>query len=436
MVFRVEAYQNRFLSPGQRRVDAILGITALEDVGARLPPDATERNELVVGFIVDKSGSMNGARLDAAKDAVVQALRILDERASFFVVAFDGAAQVVVPPTRATEAARAQAAEAIRVLFAGGGTAMSSALSQARLLFAAFPDAIRYAVFLTDGKNESEPRGSVAAELTRDLGLFECDCWGVGTDWKVGEVQEIARALLGRAQIVPEAAGIAAAFEGALLRARAKTLKDVRLRLWTPLGAELAFVKMVNPTLDDLTSRTEVKGPQLREIFTGAWGAGETRDFHLAVDVDVKAARAAGDEMLVVRPSMVFSTWADTAWHEQEERSPEGRVFASWTADEVLSSRIDRQVAHYTGQGELAAAIQTGLELRERGDVAQATQHLGRAVQLAHGSGAAETSKRLAQVVEVLDAANGTVRLKKQVAKAAAMELELESTTTKRSRRR
>ena len=434
MVFRVEAYQNRFLSPGQRRVDAILGVTALASVGEARAP-ARERSELVIGFIVDKSGSMSGARLEAVKQAVLHALEVLDERASFFVVAFDGAAQVVVAPARATEAARVEAALAIKELSAGGGTAMSGALALARTLFATFPDAIRYAVFLTDGKNESEPKGSVAAELTRDLGLFECDCWGVGTDWKVGEVQEISRALLGRAQIVPEAAGISAAFESALVHARAKTLKDVRLRLWTPLGAELVFLKMVNPTLDDLSARTEVTGAQQREVFTGAWAAGETRDFHLAVDVDAKSARAAGDEMLVVRPSMVFSRWDDGAWNEHEERSAEGRVFAAWTADESLSSRIDRQVAHYSGQGELAAAIQVGLELRERGDVVLATQHLGKAVKLAHTSGADETARRLSQVVEVLDAATGTVRLKKQVAKVAAMELELESNTTKRAKK-
>ena len=378
---------------------------------------------------------MNGARLDAAKQAVTHALLALDERASFFVVAFDGAAHVVVPPTRATDVARAQAAMAIKLLTAGGGTAMSSALALARTLFASFPEAIRYAVFLTDGKNESEPKGSVAAELTRAIGLFECDCWGLGTEWKVGEVQEIARALLGRAQIVPEAAGISAAFESALVRARAKTLKDVRLRLWTPLGAELVFLKMVNPTLDDLTDRTEVVGPQQSEAFTGAWAAGETRDFHLAVDVDAKSARAAGDEMLVVRPSMVFALWEGDAWKEREERSAEGRIFATWTADTSLSSRIDRQVAHYSGQGELAVAIQVGLEMRARGDDLHATQHLGKAVKLAHTWGAVDTARRLSQVVEVLDAATGTVRLKKGVPKVTMMELELESNTTKRAKK-
>ena len=111
------------------------------------------------------------------------------------------------------------------------------------------------------------------------------------------------------------------------------------------------------------------------------------------------------------------------------------RVLASWTADDALSSRIDRHVAHYTGQGELAAAIQQGLDLRERGDEAAATQLLGRAVKIAHESGNAEMTQRLAKVVEVVDVATGTVRLKREVSKVATMDLQLESRTTKRMKR-
>jgi hypothetical protein len=44
-------------------------------------------------------------------------------------------------------------------------------------------------------------------------------------------------------------------------------------------------------------------------------------------------------------------------------------------------------------------------------------------------------TSRLKRVVDIDDAASGTVRVKRNVEKAAAMDLELESTTTKRARR-
>ncbi len=423
MAFKLDAFQNKFLPPGQSRVDAILTVTADDTVqtGAAGP--------LVVGFIVDKSGSMAGERIEAVRRAVGTAIGLIPDGTWFFVVAFDSSAQVVASEAQASPQSRAAAVGSLDRLMAGGGTAMSTGLAAARAIFERAPNAIRQAVFLTDGRNESESSGNVAAQLQACEGLFQCDCWGVGTDWRVGEVQNIADALLGKASLIPAAAGIESAFRAAIEKASSKALKDVRIRLWTPQGASIAFVKQANPTLEDLTARARAVTPQVREYMTGAWGPGESRDFHVAIDV-----RAGGvdEEMLAARPSLVWLESAGGAWVEKEEKPPQARIFATWTADDVLSSRIDQHVAHYTGQGELAAAIQQGLDLREQGNEAAATQLLGRAVKIAHESGNVEMTQRLAKVVEVVDVATGTVRLKRDVSKAATMELQLESRTTKR----
>lgn len=425
MAFKLEAFQNKYLPPGKTRVDAILTVTADASVQASTGP-------LVIGFIVDKSGSMSVDRIDAVKHAVGTAIGMLPEAAWFFVVAFDSTAQVVVREVQATQDSRRAAAQAIAALRAGGGTAMSTGLAAARAVFERAPNAIRQAIFLTDGKNESESAGNVTAQLQACEGLFQCDCWGVGTDWRVGEVQQIAHELLGKASLIPDAAGIEQAFRAAIEKASTKALKDVRLRVWAPQGATIAFVKQANPTLEDLTPKARVVTPQVREYMTGAWGPGESRDFHLGIDV---RAGGVGEEMLAARPSLVWLESAAGTWAEKEEKPAEARVFATWTADDTLSSRIDHHVAHYTGQGELAAAIQQGLDLRGQGNEAAATQLLGRAVKIAHESGNAEMTQRLAKVVDVLDVATGTVRLKREVSKVATMDLELESRTTKRMKK-
>jgi hypothetical protein len=433
MPFKVEAFQNRFLSPGQSRVDAILQVTAGgQPATGGAGSAATKGGQLVMGFIIDKSGSMSGGRIDSVKRAVWQAISMLDERSWFFVVAFDAQAQLVVRGVQATEENKRHAGQALGAIQAGGGTAMSTGLEIARQVFAAAPDAIRQAVFLTDGKNESEMPGAVKTELAACAGTFECDCWGVGTDWRVGEVQEIARALMGKASLIPEPQGIEAAFKGAMEKASAKSLKDVRLRIWTPQGAETVFVKQVNPTIDDLTGRAKVVSPQIKEYNTGAWGAGETRDFQVAVTVKPGNVN---DEMLAARPSIVFLESGPSGWVEQEVKLPEARLFANWTQDDALSSRIDHHVAHYTGQDELAHAIEAGLDAREHGQEAAATQLLGKAVKLAHASNNVAMTQRLAKVVDVVDPSNGTVRLRKEVQKAAAMDLQLESRTTMRLKR-
>jgi hypothetical protein len=428
MSFKIEAFQNRHLSDGQTRVDAILSVTAEGTAG--VSPQGGR--ELLIGFIVDSSGSMNGDRISAVKAAVTSAIELLDADTTFFVVAFHSGPRTIFAPSLATPANKRQAEGALAHLVANGGTAMSTGLAEARKYFEQMPQAIRQAVFLTDGKNESETPLQVLSELKRSEGMFECDCWGVGTDWQVGEVQQIAKALNGKASLIPIAPGIAEAFRAAMEKARAKAFKEVRLRLWAPMGTQVVFVKQVNPTIEELTHKGKDLSPQLREYNTGTWGQGESRDFHVALQV--KPGKV-GDEMLACRPSVAFQSPEAGGWQEQEVKPPEARLFANWTVDDSLSSRIDQHVAHYTGQDELANVIQKGLEAREQGNEVNATQLLGRAVQLAHESDNAEMTHRLAKVVDVVNAPQGTVKLKKNVAKAATMDLQLESHTTKRSKR-
>lgn len=429
MSFTIDTYQNKYLPAGSDRVDGVLSVAA---PGVTTAAPASQA-ETVIGLIVDTSGSMSGDRIEAVKYAAESAINQIDDATTFFVVTFQGSAQVIVPPTRGTRDAKRAAAMQLRRLGAYNGTAMSTGLGMARSLFERFPNAIRQAIFLTDGKNESEPSAHVTIELQRCAGMFQCDCWGVGTDWQVGEVQEIARALLGKASIIPDASGIAQVFRAAIEKAKAKATRDVRLRLWTPIGTEVVFCKQVFPTIVDLTRDAEVISPQVRQYLTGSWANGEARDFHVALRVQQPGN--IGDEMLACRPSMVYYTSDGVNWAEHEDKPASARVFATWTQDDTLSSRLEGHVAQYTGQSELAGAIQQGMEARERGDESTATQHLGRAVQLADAVGNTEMTTRLKRVVDVVDAKEGTVRLKRDASKAASMDLQLESATTRRARR-
>jgi hypothetical protein len=110
----------------------------------------------------------------------------------------------------------------------------------------------------------------------------------------------------------------------------------------------------------------------------------------------------------------------------------QGLVRAVWTDNVELSSKISVGVAHYTGQAEMADLIQDGLEARKQGDEETATAKLGRAVKLAEESGNEGTARLLSKVVDVVDAATGTVRLKKAVADADEMALDTRSTKTVR----
>ncbi|MGW1889168.1 vWA domain-containing protein [Streptomyces sp. NPDC002004] len=434
--FSVDVYQNEYLPEGGREVNAIVTVTATGGGtigGAVAAPHlyaAGGAPDAAVAIMVDCSGSMDypPTKMRNARDATAAAIDTLRDGVHFAVIGGTHVAKEVYPGggglAVADDRTRAQAKEALRRLSAGGGTAIGTWLRLADRLLSSADVSIRHGILLTDGRNEHESPEDLRAALDACAGRFTCDARGVGTDWEVKEVTGIASALLGTADIVADPAGLAADFTRMMETAMGKEVGDVSLRLWTPTGAELVFVKQVAPTVEELTDRRTVTGPRSADYPTGSWGD-ESRDYHVCVRVP--AARV-GEEMLAARVSLV----APGPDGDAQSLGGQGLVRAVWTDDMAASTSINPQVAHYTGQAELAQVIQQGLDARKAGDFDGATAKLGRAVQLASVSGNADTAKLLAKVVDVVDAATGTVRLKAKVADADEMTLETRSTKTVR----
>ncbi|WP_433274052.1 VWA domain-containing protein [Actinosynnema sp. CS-041913] len=420
--FAVEVFQNEYLPEGAAEVDAIVTVSATGEADADAKPAANAAEVIVV----DTSGSMRypPTKLAAAKQATEAAVDALRDGVMFAVVAGNDEARMVYPAqpelVAASKATRAAAKRAVRQLRADGGTAMGQWLLLADRVFAGHDEGPKHAILLTDGQNQHETPQHLTRVLDQVAGRFTGDCRGVGTDWQVAELRRISEALLGTVDIVADPDGLAEDFRAMTATAMGKALADVSLRLWTPEGAEVLFVKQAAPGLLDLTDRRVESATRTGDYPTGAWAGAESRDYHLCVRV--KPARV-GERMLASRVSLV-GPGGDVLG--------QGRVLAVWTDDMALSTRINAEVAHYTGQAELAEAIQEGLEARKSGDVESATARLGRAVKLAHESGNTDTAKLLAKVVDVQDPARGTVKLRARVADADEMTLDTRSTVTRR----
>ncbi|RSS60578.1 VWA domain-containing protein [Streptomyces sp. WAC06614] len=428
--FTVEVYQNAFLPAGGRDVHAIVNVTATGGATARTPAPGGA----AVVIMVDCSGSMDHppAKLRGAVEATAAAVDTLRDGTGFAIVAGTHQAREVYPGAGrlavADATTRAEAKEALARLTAGGGTAIGTWLGLADALLRRSPAAVRHGILLTDGRNEHEEPAALRARLEACAGRFTCDARGVGTDWEVAEVTGIARALLGTADIVADPAHLTEDFTRLMEHVMGKEVADVSLRLWTPVGAEVRYVKQVAPSVEDLTGRRTEAGPRAGDYPTGSWGD-ESREYHVCVRVP-EGGRV-GQEMLAARASLVLPGPAGSP----PEVLCHGLVRAVWTDDLAASTAIDTQVAHYTGQAELARVIQQGLRARRLGDARDATAKLGRAVQLADASGNEDTAKLLAKVVDVVDAVAGTVRLKAQVADADEMALDTRSTRTVRVKR-
>ncbi len=419
--FSAQVYQNAYLPEGSCEVNAIMTIVADGEEGT-----SVNTSEKVFGIVCDTSGSMDGEKMAAAKSAIAKLIELLPEDTYFFVVTGSSRATVLFPTARATAAGKKVAIASLRGVSASGGTVISTWLKLALQEFNKHPTAIRQALLLTDGQNDRSDDRTLVTTLKDCEGQFQCDCRGVGTDWQVAQLQAISTALLGSADIIPNAQAIEADFKAILGNAMSKNISDVSLRLWTPQGATVMFCKQVSPEIVDVTHKAKAVSSQISDYPTGAWGSQESRDYHFCLQV--KAGNV-GDEMLAGRASLVYSQ------NGVETKIAESKILAIWTDDEVRSAKIDRTVAHYTGQAELAQSIQEGIEARAQGNFDVATAKLSRAVQLAHESGNESTTKLLRQVVDIDDASTGTIRIKRNVQKEDEMALETRSTKTTRIKR-
>ncbi|GAB7071281.1 hypothetical protein H7J06_10440 [Mycobacterium hodleri] len=419
--FSVDVDHNPYLPEGSGTVDAIVSITIGSDVAVASAP--TQRVEAI---IIDCSTSMlkPAGKFDGAKRATLAAIDELSDGTYFVVVCGTASAAAIYPPdgtpTRASASTRKEAAWAVDGLIPYGGTAMGTWLAFVRDVVGRYPGALTHAILLTDGKDEHETPEQLQQEIALSVGRFTCDCRGVGTAWRVDELRSISSALMGTVDIVADADDLAADFAAMMRASMGKSIPDLTLRVWTPAGATVEFVKQVAPTVEDLTDRRVDTSAQIGEYPLGSWGA-EDRDYHVQVAVEPAAA---GKEKLAARVTVVAG----------EQVLGQGLVNALWTADTALSARINRRVAHYTGQAELADAVQQGLAARRDGDVATATAKLQRAMELAVESGNDDKVAELGKVIDV-DQRTGTARLKREVAAADEMALDARSTKTARVRK-
>ena len=423
MMFTVQAFYNPHLAPGAKRVDAVLTVACDAPDGAPAAAGGGGATRFVA-IVLDCSGSMFGdGKIEAAKHAARRAIASLPADTLFNVIAFGDDAYALVKTAPATPANKALADRQVQHMGNAGGTRMSRALAAVRAEVSALPGAIAWAYFLTDGANEGEKPAALAREIDACKGLFQCDCRGIGVGWEPSELRHISNALLGTADAVPNPEKLDADFNASLQAALAKGVSGVALDLWKPATVKLVSLRQMQPDNVDITALGRPKSERVTSFNIGSWGQ-ETRDYHAVFEAE---GGEVGDEMLVCRPAVVWS-----AGGVDQKSPPSPPIVATWSEDAELTTRINPEVAHYTGQAEIAASIREGLAARDRGNIEEATRLLGRAAQLAQVSGNDEVTRRLAKVVDVVDAEQGTVRLKKDVSKGEELELEMGGTRTVR----
>src|SRR5215211_6209388 len=182
-------------------------------------------------LVLDRSGSMQGAKLAAMKDATKRVIDTLTPQDVVAIVLFDDTVQVLSPATLAADKDALKAA--IDSIEEAGGTALSGGMQagQAELSRYAAPDRVSAMLVLTDGQTWGDEDHCRA--IAKQLGQagVQITALGLGAEWNEQLLDELAEATGGASDYIADPAQITSFFQRAIRAAQGTVAQDARLML-------------------------------------------------------------------------------------------------------------------------------------------------------------------------------------------------------------
>jgi Ca-activated chloride channel family protein len=200
------------------------------------PAPAGARQPLDLALVIDRSGSMEGDKLEHARAAAIALIGRLDERDRIALIQYDDDAQVVVPSVAADSAGKQRLISAVRELTPGGSTNLHGGMTLGRdeVLRTLAPGQVSRVILLSDGlANAGQSDPVVIADTARmaaDRGV-RITAVGVGLEYNEDLMEAIAESGRGNYYYVREAAGLDGVLAGELSAAQATVASEVELHL-------------------------------------------------------------------------------------------------------------------------------------------------------------------------------------------------------------
>ncbi len=350
----------------------------------------TKRVPLNFCLVLDRSGSMQGAKLAALKEATKQVIDTLTPQDIVSIVLFDDTVQTLVPATFATdrEALKAQ----VDAIEEAGGTAMSVGMAAGivELRKNHDPERVGAMLLLTDGQTwgDEDRCRALAQELARDH--VRVTALGLGAEWNEKLLDDIADATGGLSDYIADPAQITTYFQHAVRTAQGTMAQDARLLLRLVRDAAPRAVYRASPIIANLGYQ-----PIGDSEIAVRLGAIET-DAPSSVIIDVMVpARDAGS----FRIAQAELHYTPVGGSEQVIKQDILLEFVADPAQATYDPRVMNLVEKVT-----AFKLQTrALAEAEAGNLSGATQKLRAAATRLLDLGELELAQKVAEQAEHLD---------------------------------
>ncbi len=352
---------------------------------------AQVRMPVNVGFVLDRSGSMKGEKIERVRQAVSMAIDLLDAQDIASIVIFDHRTEVLVPAAPVTD--RRGIKERVARIRDAGGTKIAPAVDRAlREINRDRSGAIRRLVLLTDGQTENENECLLRADDAGRLGV-PITALGVGQDWNEDLLIEMANRSGGTADYIARPDEITEYFRNTVQKAQSVAVQNATLNLRLVQGITPRAVWQVLPLISNLGYRPlsdrEVSVP-LGELETGA---GRTLLVELLVD-----QRPAG----TYRIGQAEVSYDVPALGRSGEKNRVD-VLLTFTDDPQQLQQVHPGVMNVVEKVSAFKLQTRALQDLAQGDVAGATQKLKSAVTRLLNQGELELAQTMQQEIKNLE---------------------------------
>ncbi|MEE8410108.1 MAG: VWA domain-containing protein [Myxococcota bacterium] len=204
-------------SDGTVRLELTMEAEATGIEAPRVPTD------LVV--ILDRSGSMDGRKIEYARAAVHQLIAELDSEDRFALVTYSDNASLTIPLSRATASAQERWHQVVKAIAPGGGTNMSRGMDTALNLIdgSRLPGHMARVILISDGlanQGDSTLAGLRRRALRASRGEYVLSTVGVGNDFNEDLMIALSDAGTGNYYYIRDTIALAQVFKDELGSAR------------------------------------------------------------------------------------------------------------------------------------------------------------------------------------------------------------------------
>jgi Ca-activated chloride channel family protein len=379
------------------------------EVEARKNDDG-RRSPMNLAIVLDRSGSMEGAKLEKARQAAAMAVDKLGDDDFFSLVTYDTETDLLIPPERVGGRDHREDIKArIHRIQAGGSTALHAGVvlgaKQVRRFFE--KERVNRVILLSDGlANVGPSSSSDLARLGRELrgDGISVSTVGLGDDYNEDLMTALAEASNANYYYVKDAEKLPSIFAQELGAARSLLARSIVIRIEAPEGIRLKEI-VGRPDIECHDRQAEIKMPEL-------FGS-EKRRF-------LVRCLAEGKMPDTVEPATVQLSYATVAG----EQAPEQRVSAKvvFTDDEKKAeASVRAEVAREHSVVQNRVAKETAVKLADEGRAKDAAELLRK--QAARNAaapapmqvpGVAEENRKLEEAAREMDSSGAIAKSRRK----------------------